>query len=165
MGAETRSEYAFKAMFYMQDGEEMYNTIRADLDKALYQQTDFTVSFMHLPKIVHYILSMNRQKYADEIQFSQAQKERVVNTQEYVLTQGWEEQRIAVFLNHRAIRWNESRSQIFACYNRLQRKRENYILNNLLQKFVHISALTADELLYDSARMPVEILYPRADQS
>ncbi len=481
---EAYSEYAFKAIFYMLDGEEMYNTIRADLDRVLYQQTDFTVSFMHLPKIVHYIqLSMSRQKYSDEIQFSQAQKERVVNTQEYVLaqklcaregkrfgkqiaendvigtavlllsyetrnarlplmrefqelydetqqmisllteswgydralydetfvhdctcflyalknrliygvyqdgecvgavkkkgigsadscllfarfyeerhgirlsredtlsayylfhrtrkkdsycyytqnilvvsqygyacasaiaasirksyreeiglvtpieaservenmedydlmvtdlekgrrrfaiealyelpiltvefllrntrsaeldeylqklqrqcelmvlknecfhktflqtreevferlaeeictwrsshacgkeevaaylqendayielersngvvlfpvlTQGWEEQKIAVFLNHRAIRWNESRSQIFVCYNRLRSKRDNHILNNLLQKFVHISALTADELLYDNTRTPVDILYPQTDKS
>ncbi|MCD7862472.1 MAG: helix-turn-helix domain-containing protein [Lachnospiraceae bacterium] len=482
--AETHSEYAFKAMFYMQDGEERYKTIREDLDRALYQQTDFTVPFIHLPKIVHYIqLSMSRQKYSDEIQFSQVQTERVVNTQEYVLaqelcaregkhfgkqiakndvigtavlllayetrnarlplmreyqelydetqqlislmterwgfdralyddifvrdcicflyalrnrliygvyqdgecvgavekkgigssdacllfarfyeerhgirlskedtlsayylfhrtrkndtycyyaqnilvvtqygytcasgiaasirknyreeiglvtpietnerpenvedydlmvtdlekgrrgfliedlyempiltvefllgnsrsaqldeyllklqkqcelmvlknecfrraflqsreevferlaeeictwrsnrtfskeeavtylrendayielersngvvffpvlTQGWEEQKIAVFLNHKAIRWNESRSQIFVCYNRLRSKRDNHILNNLLQRFVHISALTADELLYDSSRTPVEILYPQTDKS
>jgi hypothetical protein len=81
--AEYRED-AFKTMFFMENEEKIYWTIRRIFVDALMEQHDFSLPFMCYPKIVHFIqLSASRQKYRSRIQFTQEQIQRVSNTAEY----------------------------------------------------------------------------------
>ncbi len=87
---EDNKEYAFKTQFMMLDGIDWYGKIRTSLIELLKQQKDFTIPFMNIPKIIHYVeLSATRRKYAPACQFSEMQKQRVSATAEYAFARQW----------------------------------------------------------------------------
>lgn len=81
-----------------------------------------------------------------------------------VLMDGMQQQELFILLSKNAFIWNEYRSQIFICYNRIASLKANQILNGILKKFVHISAETANELLY-SSKDPLKLLYPELESN
>lgn len=70
--------------------------------------------------------------------------------------------RILVLINKTAFVWNENRSQIFVCYSRAPLPRENQIINQILSKFVHISAEAARAVVSHKEGSPILQLYPES---
>lgn len=56
--------------------------------------------------------------------------------------------------------WNEERVRIFICYSRIPSPRENQILNEILDKFMHLSADQVQAILSPAEENPIMQLYP-----
>ena len=83
-------EYGFKTQFLMLDGVDWYSQLRLSLIQALNSQQEFTLPFMSMPKILHYVqLATTRQKFADNCVFTPEQRARAQGTAEYTFARRW----------------------------------------------------------------------------
>ncbi len=70
------------------------------------------------------------------------------------------EQRFYVLINRRAFVWNENKSQIFVCYNRIDSLKANQILNGILKRFIHMPVETAHQLCHSNEAL-LDVLYTK----
>lgn len=68
--------------------------------------------------------------------------------------------RLVVLINDTDFVWNEERVRIFICYSRIPSPRENQILNEILDKFMHLSADQVQAILSPAEENPIMQLYP-----
>ncbi len=85
---EDRKDDKFRAQFFMTENYDLYNQTREDFMESLAGQQDFTLSALDYPKAIHYMqLSMSRQKYSNEICYTDEQKDRALGTPEYAFAE------------------------------------------------------------------------------
>ena len=77
-----------------------------------------------------------------------------------ILIKGFQKPCVKILLNRTAFIWEENLSQIFVCYARDFSVQENQVINEVLQKFVHMEVEQIEELLEYSGEHLLEILYP-----
>jgi lichenan operon transcriptional antiterminator len=87
---DEQNEYGFCAQFMMLDGQDWFEKIRNSLVEELQTQQNFTIPFMSVTKLVHYVeLASSRRKYVDSCSFTADQIKRVQNTEEYAFIKQW----------------------------------------------------------------------------
>ena len=72
------------------------------------------------------------------------------------------QQIIKIFVNDEPFVWNQSPTQIIVCYNRVNTPNGNQILNNILERFVHIKREKVEELLQAKDKY-LQVLYSGED--
>ena len=81
-------ENEFKTLFFMLDGEPLFDHIRRQMVECLTEQHDFSLPLLYLPKMIHYMqLSLSRRRQTANIRFTDAQVKRARDTAEYAFAQ------------------------------------------------------------------------------